>query len=58
MAPKKYPKFTSPIKTPESSSMTNGENKEIQNQLSKMDSQINELNYRSVKKVDLINTQI
>jgi hypothetical protein len=57
MAPKKDPKITSPIKPPESSSMTHEENEEIQNQLSKLNSQINELNDRSMKKVDLMNTQ-
>jgi hypothetical protein len=57
MAPKKDPKITSPIKPPEISSMTHEENEEIQNQLSKLNSQINELNDRSMKKVDLMNTQ-
>jgi hypothetical protein len=37
--------------------MTHEENEEIQTQLPKLDNQINELNDRSVKKVDLINTQ-
>jgi hypothetical protein len=49
MAPKKDPKFTSPIKPPKISSMTHEENEEIQNQLSKLDSQINELNGGSLK---------
>jgi hypothetical protein len=38
--------------------MTHEENEELQNQLSKLDNQINELNDRLVKKVDLMNTQI
>jgi hypothetical protein len=38
--------------------MTHKENEEIKNQLCKLDIQINELNDRSVKNVDLINTQI
>jgi hypothetical protein len=38
--------------------MSHEKNKEIQNHVSKLDSQINELNDRLMKKVDLINTQI
>jgi hypothetical protein len=57
MDAKKDPKITSPIKPPEISSMTHEENEEIQNQLSKLNSQINKLNDRSMKKVDLMNTQ-
>ena len=38
--------------------MNHKENEEIQNQLCKLDIQIIELNDRSVKNVDLINTQI
>jgi hypothetical protein len=44
------PKITSPIKPPEISTMTHEENEEIQNQLSKLENQINELNDRSMKK--------
>jgi len=58
MAPKKDLKKTSPIKPPESSSMNHEENEEIQNQLSKLNSQIDELNIRSMKKVGLMKTQI
>jgi hypothetical protein len=47
-----------PNKLPEISSMTHKENQEIQNHLSKLDSKINKLNDRPMKKVDLINTQI
>jgi hypothetical protein len=57
MAPKKDPKITSPIKPQKISSMTHEENEEIQNQLSKLNSPIDELNDRSMKKVDLMNTQ-
>jgi hypothetical protein len=52
MALKKDPKITSPNKPPERSSMTHEENEDIQNQPFKLDIQINELNDRSVKKVD------
>jgi hypothetical protein len=38
--------------------MTHEENEDMQNHLSKLDSQINKLNDRSMKKIDLINTQI
>jgi hypothetical protein len=51
MVPKKDTTISSPIKPPESSSMTHEENKEIQNETSKLNSQVNELNYRSMKKV-------
>jgi hypothetical protein len=51
MAPKKDPKLISPIKPLESSSMTHEENEEIQNKLSKLNSQINELNDRSIKRM-------
>jgi hypothetical protein len=57
MAPKKDPKITSPVKPPKISFMTHEENEEIQNQLFKLNSRINELNDISMKKVDLMNTQ-
>jgi hypothetical protein len=44
MAPKKDPKIISPIKPTERSFMTHEENEETQNQISKLNSQINELN--------------
>jgi peptidoglycan hydrolase CwlO-like protein len=57
MAPKKYLKITSPNKPPERSTMTHEENEDIQNQISKLDSQIIKLNDKSVKKVDFMTTQ-
>jgi hypothetical protein len=53
---KGFPKISTPIKPPESSTMTQEESEEIHNQLSKLETQINELSYRSIKKDDLINT--
>jgi hypothetical protein len=52
MAPKKDPKINSSIKPPERSSITHEEKEEIQNQLSKLNIQINELNDKSMKKVN------
>jgi hypothetical protein len=57
MAPKKDPKFTSPIKHLEISSMTHEENEEIQSHLSKLEIKINKLKDRSMNQVDLMNTQ-
>jgi hypothetical protein len=58
MALKKDLRLTSPNKPPESSSITHEENEEMKNHISTLDSHFNKLNDKSVKKVDLINTQI
>jgi sugar-specific transcriptional regulator TrmB len=47
---KGVPKNYTPIKPPESSTMTHEESEEIHNQLSKLENQFNELSDRSITK--------
>jgi hypothetical protein len=51
-------KISTPIKLPESSTVTYKESEEFHNQLSKLENQYKKLNDRSITKNDLINTQI
>jgi hypothetical protein len=50
-------KNSTPIKPPESSTMTHEESEDIHNQLSNLENQFKELSDRSVTNVDLVNTQ-
>jgi uncharacterized protein YukE len=54
MGPKK---MSTPIKPPKVSSITQEENKDIHNKLSKLDEQLNELSARSITRDEFVNSQ-